>query len=171
MADTPVDYGSLARFLMTANGTPEELLNYFYPERRSQRGRAQIAESNRWDRQHEKAVAQAEARRIAEANANSPQPPVWTYSAGSPGRTGLGAPNLHAGASPQTPARVAPPQRPYPGQGAPVHPRQTIPTVPQMSDPVRQSAQQQSAVVQRPQPAISPQDYYELLRRGSFRMG
>jgi hypothetical protein len=162
----PTNYNWLFDLLMRSGGEAMDALD---PSRVSQRGRAQLASSRRWDQEHEAAQAHALERGYsqAQANAQAAQPP----SPQAP----------HIPPQVQTAMRLAPSQRPYPGQGAPVQPMQR--PYPGQGAPIRppmavlQSAARpaapapQAAPQARPPQQMSPQDYYAMLQSGMFRMG
>jgi hypothetical protein len=168
----PTNYNWLVDLLMRSGGEAMDALD---PSRVSQRGRAQLASNNRWNRAHEDAqkynadkemALRERANEEARSAYNAAQGVAPMALAGPQGQPSQApSPQAPRASLPEIPWWGDAPQRPYPGQGAPVRPPQQA--APQQAP--RPQAPQVAAPTARPQ--ISPQDYYAMLQSGMFRMG
>lgn len=172
-----MDFPLLASFLndlLSADYQGGRLAQKFLPGYREQQGRAQLAKGRAYDETVRQAKEMAAAKEMAlRERANDLALANYKAERGTPMALTESVPNS---------VRMAPPQRPYPGQGAPVHPpiNQSRP-YPGQGAPVRPPLTPDTASVspptRRPAPqraapqSASPQDYFELLRRGQFRLG
>lgn len=161
-----MDYSQLGWLLklLSADIPSGGLADTLYPERVSQRGRAQQAKDRKWDQAHDAARGHYANRNALVHNLR--MPPMW-QSRSTPSPWDYNLPQ--AAQQQASPMYMAPPAAPYPERGT------ARPPVMQAAPPVQQAAapqvQQTAAPKKQSATQISPQDYYALLQAGLFRMG
>lgn len=160
--------------ILSADYQNGRLSQKFLPGYPDQQGRAQLATSRAYDRTVEQAKAQAAAREMAlREQANNQALANYNAERGQPMTLG---PSPSPMVPPTARQPLSPPHAGMTGTGArpsfPPHAGMTgarPPAAPMAASPTARPPVAQR--VSRAVAGISPQDYFELLKRGQFRMG